>query len=113
MDLPGRLRSTTLGDLLGSLHRAAVTGTLELAEDRGRLHRIYLSHGLVASVELDGSAPSLAEILRLERAADDEVLRRSLLRAMASQRLHGEVLVDVGLLQQPGSGIRWRFRIET
>jgi hypothetical protein len=94
MDLPGRLRSTTLGDLLGSLHRARVTGTLELAEDQGRLHRVYLSEGLVAAVELDGSAPSLAEILRNERAADDEVLRRSLLRAMASQRLHGEVLVD-------------------
>jgi hypothetical protein len=94
MDLPGRLRSTTLGDLLGSLHRARVTGTLELAEDQGRLHRVYLSEGLVAAVELDGSAPSLAEILRNERAADDEVLRRSLLRAMASQRLHGEVLID-------------------
>jgi hypothetical protein len=94
MDLPGRLRSTTLGDLLGSLHRAAVTGTLELSEDQGRRHRVYLSRGLVAAVEVDGSAPSLAEILRLDRVADEDVLRRSLLRAMASHRLHGEVLVD-------------------
>ncbi len=94
MDLPGRLRATTLGDLLGALHRARVNGTLELAEDRGRVHRVYLAKGLVAAVELDGASPSLAEILRNERAADDDVLRRSLLRAMASQRLHGEVLVD-------------------
>jgi hypothetical protein len=94
MDLPGRLRATTLGDLLGTLHRAAATGTLELTEDRGRAHRIYLTQGLVSAVEVDGTAPSLAEILRSERAADDELLRRSLLRAMASQRLHGEVLVD-------------------
>jgi hypothetical protein len=94
MDLPGRLRSTTLGDLLGALHRAGATGTLELAEDRGRLHRVYLAQGLVAAVELEGTTPSLAEILRNDRAADDDVLRRSLLRAMASQRLHGEVLVD-------------------
>jgi DnaJ-like protein/uncharacterized protein DUF4388 len=94
MDLPGRLRSTTLGDLLGALHRSRVTGTLELAEDSGRRHRVYLSQGLVASVELDGSSPSLAEILRGDRAAEDDVLRRSLLRAMASSRLHGEVLVD-------------------
>ncbi len=94
MELPGRLRSTTLGDLLGALHRARVSGTLELAEDRGRLHRVHLAQGLVAAVELDAASPSLAEILRNDRAADDDVLRRSLLRAMASQRLHGEVLVD-------------------
>jgi hypothetical protein len=94
MDLPGRLRATTLGDLLGTLHRAGATGTLELTEDRGRTHRVHLKEGLVTAVEIDGSAPSLAEILRNERAADEDILRRSLLRAMASQRLHGEVLVD-------------------
>jgi DnaJ-domain-containing protein 1 len=94
MDLPGRLRATTLGDLLGALHRASATGTLELTEDRGRTHRVFLVKGLVSAVEIDGTAPSLAEILRSDRAADEEVLRRSLLRAMASQRLHGEVLVD-------------------
>src|SRR5580693_421490 len=94
MDLPGRLRATTLGDLLGALHRARVNGTLELAEDRGRVHRVHLAQGLVAAVELDAASPSLAEILRSDRAADDDVLRRSLLRAMASKRLHGEVLVD-------------------
>ena len=94
MLLPGRLKSTTLGDLLGVLHRAEATGTLELVEDRGRAHRLHLAAGLIVSVEVDGVAPSLAEILRRDRAADDDVLRRSLLRAMASQRLHGEVLVN-------------------
>src|SRR5258708_23593547 len=94
MHLPGRLRSTTLGDLLGALHRDAATGTLELVEDRGRVHRIHVSRGLVVAVEVDGASPSLAEILRRDRAADDDVLRRSLLRAMASRRLHGEVLVE-------------------
>jgi hypothetical protein len=94
MNLPGRLRSTTLGDLLGALHRAVATGTLELVEDRGRAHRVYLSHGLVAAVDIEEATPSLAEILRRDHAADDDVLRRSLLRAIASHRLHGEVLVD-------------------
>ena len=94
MLLPGRLRSTTLGDLLGALHRARATGTLELSEDRGRQHRVHLTQGLVTGVELDGTSPSLAEILRQERAADEDVLRRSLLRAMSSRRLHGEVLVE-------------------
>jgi DnaJ-domain-containing protein 1 len=93
MQLPGRLRSTTLGDLLGTLHRARASGTLELAELRGRTHRVHVSRGLVTAVELDGPAASLAEVLRRDRAVDDETLRRSLLRAMASRRLHGEVLV--------------------
>ena len=93
MHLPGRLRSTTLGDLLGTLHRARATGTLELAEFHGRNHRVHLSRGLVVAVELDGPVPSLAEELRREGAVGDDVLKRSLLRAIASRRLHGEVLV--------------------
>jgi DnaJ-domain-containing protein 1 len=94
MHLPGRLRLTTLGDLLGALHRGRATGTLELVEDRGRSHKVHLSQGRVIAVEVDGASPSLAEILRSDRAADDDVLRRSLLRAITSRRLHGEVLVD-------------------
>ena len=93
MQLPGRLRSTSLGDLLGTLHRARATGTLELAEFHGRTHRVHVARGLVTAVELDGAAASLAEVLRRDRTVDDDTLRRSLLRAMASRRLHGEVLV--------------------
>ena len=93
MLLPGRLRSTTLGDLLGTLHRGEATGTLELVEDRGRAHRVFLMQGLIIAVELDGESPSLAEILRRDCAADEAVLRISLLRSLASQRLHGDVLV--------------------
>jgi DnaJ-domain-containing protein 1 len=49
--------------------------------------------GYVAAVELDGASASLAEVLRRDGAVDEETLKRSLLRAMASRRLHGEVLV--------------------
>jgi hypothetical protein len=92
MQLPGRLRSTSLGDLLGTLHRGEATGILELTEDTGRVHRVYLARGLVVAAEVDGASPTLAEVLRRDRAADDELLRRSLLRALSSQRLHGDVL---------------------
>jgi len=94
MNLPGRLRMTTLGDLLGTLHRAEATGTLELAEDIGRTHRVYLSAGFVVAVEIDGATPTLGEILRRDHALDDGLLKRSLLRAISSQRLHGDVLVQ-------------------
>ena len=93
MQLPGRLKATTLGDLLGSLHRGRVSGTLELVEASGRAHRIHLSNGLVTAVEVDRAASSLGEILRQQDEVDEDTLRRSLLRAMASRRLHGEVLV--------------------
>ena len=112
MQLPGRLKTTTLGDLLGALYRSTATGTLELVEDRGRTHRIHLATGFVVAVELDGVAPSLAEILRRDRAADDDVLRRSLLRAMTSHRLHGEVLVDEFRLARSvvGAALRCQMR---
>jgi len=93
MHLPGRLKATTLGDLLGAVHREQSTGTLELTEPSGRMHRIHLSAGLVTAVELDRATASLAEILRRQEDIDEDTLRRSLLRAMASRRLHGEVLV--------------------
>jgi len=80
MQLPGRLRSTTLGDVLGTLHRANVSGTLELLEDRGRHHCVHMTDGCVVAVDFDGSSRSLSEILRGERAADEQTLSRSLLR---------------------------------
>jgi DnaJ-domain-containing protein 1 len=93
MQLPGRLKATTLGDLLGALHRSGGSGTLELSESNGRIHRIHLARGCVTAVELDRASASLAEVLRQRDEIDEETLRRSLLRAMASRRLHGEVLV--------------------
>jgi DnaJ-domain-containing protein 1 len=93
MNLPGRLKATTLGDLLGTLHRSQASGTLELAEDSGKRHRVYLSNGLVVAVEVDGATPTLAEILKEGHGVGEDLLRRSLLRAMSSERLHGDVLV--------------------
>ncbi len=93
VQLPSRLKATTLGDLLGALHRGRLSGTLELAEDGGRTHRIFLQSGLVTAVELDGESPALGEILRRDEAIDDDVLRRSVLRSLSSKRPLGEVLV--------------------
>jgi DnaJ-domain-containing protein 1 len=105
MILPGRLAATTLGDLLGTLYRARVSGALELAEPRGRIHQVFVRQGLVYAVVYDGAAPELGQFLRRNRAADDDTLRRALLRAMSSRRLHGEVLmrdfrVDAGLVAE-------------
>lgn len=54
MQLPGKLRLSTLGDLLGSLHRAGVSGVLALRELQGtatgRRHQIHLRRGLIVGV---------------------------------------------------------------
>jgi len=94
MQLPGRLRATTLADLLTTLHAARARGTLELVEDRGRAHRVHVHDGMVVAVEVDGAATPLGDLLRRERAVEEDTLKRSVLRAMASHRLLGEVLVN-------------------
>jgi hypothetical protein len=102
MQLPGRLRLTTLGDLLGELHRACASGVLELVEvdgaRSGRSHRVYFDSGLVEDVDTSLNHPRLGEIL-----ARDGLLSVSALAHVARRLLEqpgkrvGEVLVEEGL----------------
>lgn len=94
MQLPGRLRATTLTEVLRTLQTAGATGTVELVVEPSRVHRVHAVSGQVVAADVDGATPSLAELLRQSGQATDDVLRRSLLRAMAQGRLHGEVLIS-------------------
>jgi hypothetical protein len=102
MQLPGRLSASTLGDLLGALHRERTSGRLELAEIRGplgrsvpgRTHRIHFASGLVTTVETDLPVPPLGEILKRRGALDPAVLCTLLRRIDAGDpRATGEILV--------------------
>jgi hypothetical protein len=102
MQLPGRLSASTLGDLLGALHRERTSGRLELAEIRGpvghrvpgRIHRIHLVSGLVTTVETGLPVPPLGEILKRRGAFDAAALSRLLRRIDAGDpRTTGEILV--------------------
>lgn len=84
---------TTLGDVLGILHRGGASGRLDLAGDRSEVHNVFLSDGGVVAVQLGRAATSLYTVLREQGDVDYHVLQRSLLVALASRRLHGEVLV--------------------
>lgn len=64
MLLPGRIELTTLGDILGALHRERVTGTLEFVEPSGAVHRVLLRDGLVSAVETGLAVPPLGQLLR-------------------------------------------------
>src|SRR5690606_5658053 len=78
MRLPGSLHSTTLGDLLGMLHRADSNGILELVETRGpwsgRRHRVHLSRGLVAGVDTELPVARLGDILLSEGLVSRQLL---------------------------------------
>lgn len=85
MHLPGRLRMSTLGDLLGTLHRARISGVLALRElsgtSAGRRHLIHLRGGFIVSVGLAS-----------EEAADRPVAPMT--RAQVQQRLEALYHLD-------------------
>src|SRR6478609_4847228 len=102
MLLPGRLSASTLGDLLGALHRERTSGRLELSEIRGprgrsvpgRTHRVHLASGLVTSVDTELPVPPLGEILKRKGILDSAVLVTLLRRIDAGDpRSTGEILV--------------------
>jgi len=105
MQLPGRLDTSTLGDILGTLYRGNATGVLELSEvaaangatRHGRTHRIHLLSGLVASVETELSVTPIGQLLaragKLDARAIDVMLYRM---ALGDPRPAGAILVSMG-----------------
>ena len=102
MQLPGRLRLTTLGDLLGALHRACASGTLELVEVEGaragRSHRVFFDSGLIDDVDTSLNHPRLGEIMAREGLLNMSALARVARRLIEQPgKRVGEVLVEEGL----------------
>lgn len=89
MQLPGQLKNTTLGDVLGALHRENASGVLELIEPDGRRHHIDLREGEVEHVETDRGGPRLGDLLQLSDLPES-----------TSDRRLGEALLDQGLVNQ-------------
>ena len=117
MILPGRLTRTTVGDLLGELHRAGASGVLELVEGSGsragRAHRVFFTAGLIDDVETDRAHPPLGELLLREGALDypslSVLLRRLVLEPgrRAGEILVAERLANEALVQ---AALRWQLR---
>lgn len=95
MQLPGRLRDSTLGDVLGTLFRARATGSLELVEltgpASGRVHTVVFVDGAITRIEPGNSSARLGELL------DVDVTAR---RRYSPEHHHriGEYLVDAGIV---------------
>lgn len=103
MILPGRLKLSTLGDVLGALYREGATGVLELTEERGitagRVHRVHVVAGLVAHVESEIATARLGGLLsRLGLVTDRDLVRLSERLRDEPDRLSGELLVEDGVI---------------
>jgi hypothetical protein len=117
VQIPGRLSETTLGDVLGKLLRARVTGLLRLQQvsgpGAGRSHGIYLSRGEVMTIDTEARVPTLGEILSQRGLLDGAAQRRLTQRLGASHpRKVGELLVEEGRLGPDviGAALRRQLR---
>lgn len=115
MQLPGRLRLTTLGDVLGALYREAASGVLELADDLGRMHRLYLSDGMITAIETPLSRQRLGELLAREGFVGARALARLARRLLeAPSQRAGEILVAEGYVSPDvvNAGLRRQLRLK-
>jgi len=97
MQLPGRLRLTTLGDVLGALHRSQASGVLELNEDRGVTHRVYWTQGMITQIHTDLYRQRLGDLLAGQGFLGARALARLARRLLESpSRRAGEILVEEG-----------------
>jgi hypothetical protein len=113
MKLPGRLRLTTLGDVLGALHRDGASGILELTEDRGTQHRIHLARGVVTDVETQLARQRLGDLLAGQGFLGARALARLARRLLeAPTRRAGEILIEEGLASADliSAGLRRQLR---
>ncbi len=97
MLLPSRLRETTLGDLLASLHRAYASGVLELVEP-GRRHAIHLRRGLVLAVECSDRAHRFGDLAADAGLCPRASVERASREARATGARIGQHLVARGVM---------------
>ena len=113
MKLPGRLRLTTLGDVLGALHRSRASGVLELSDDRGVTHRVYWGEGMITQVDTDLYRQRLGELLAGQGFLGARALARLARRLLeAPRRRAGEILVEEGFVgtELVSAGLRRQLR---
>jgi hypothetical protein len=105
MQVPGYLRLTTLGDVLGAIYREGATGNLALSEFNGpragATHRIHVVSGLVVDVEASFPGTRLGDILMQAGALDPSKLHRCTVHQAARPGARiGDVLLQSRALSE-------------
>jgi len=102
MQLQGRLRLTTLGDLLGALYREGISGTLELTEEKGpsagRVHALHLVRGQIVQVDSATTVTRLGELLAEQGWLDPHAVPALVEQSKHSNVPLGQRLVQAGLI---------------
>ncbi len=97
MLFPGTIELWTLGDVLGPLLRAGVSGVLELTvtdgRDAGTEHRVHLRGGSPAAVMSPG--PRLGDFLAAGGLDEDAIDQAAMRQREGDRRLFGELLADL------------------
>lgn len=113
MKLPGRLRLTTLGDALGALYRERASGVLELTEDTGATHRVFLVDGEITAVDTRLDRQRLGDLLASSGFVSGRALARLARRLLeAPSQRAGEILVEEGFVTRElvSAGLRRQLR---
>jgi curved DNA-binding protein CbpA len=99
--LTGTLESTPLVNLLVYALDHRLTGTLVLEQADGLKHAVFLEDGAPAKARLADGGPFLGEVLVALGKLTLEEYERTLAEAAADERLHGSLLLEQGLLDEP------------
>jgi len=85
--------------LVYSLDRL-LTGTLVLEESQGKRHAIYFDGGGPSKAKIQDPVLFLGRVLVEQKAITEEAYERTLVQATARGQLHGQLLLEQGLIDE-------------
>lgn len=98
--LVGTLEATPFGALLIQALDEERTGTLVLEEPSGLRHGVFFEAGTPSRARIAAPAARLGEVLVETGALSPSVCERTLARALAERILHGQILLNEGLISE-------------
>ncbi len=96
----GFLDATPFVDLLVHAFDHRLTGTLVLEEPSGSRHGVYFEAGMPRKAKTGATVAPLGEVLVETGAISADVHRRTLDRALDEHLLHGQVLLEDGVINE-------------
>jgi len=96
----GSLEATPLGHLLVYSLDRLLTGTLVLEESSGKRHAIYFDEGGPSKAKIQDPVLFLGAVLVEQKAITADVCDRTLVEAMGSNQLHGQILLEQGHIDE-------------
>jgi hypothetical protein len=100
MEKVGTLETAPFGALLMQALDAGATGTLVLEEPSGMRHGVYFDAGAPSRALIAAPTVHLGDVLVEAGALSAPLCERTLERALAERELHGQILLNEGLISE-------------